>query len=361
MTLEQQVLTTAVVVLYAISASLIAASLVGRRLRRRRQEAHAQTVERLRAPVEAWFLSGQPMPLIAPGERDALLDLALRYTAAVRGASADRLVAGLEEHGVISYLIDRVHVGDEWQRAEAAEMLGRLRVGRAVPHLVAALDDEMEDVRTVAARGLAAIGDPRAVGPLARALNDPSRWTLSLVAENLMVMGPEAVPPLLDLLVYGEYNVRVSAVQILGQIRDPRATRPLVTALAGETNLNLRAQAAAALGKLGGPDAETALVDALADPEWQVRAQAAKGLGRIGRPSVAGRLAEAMPDQSWWVRVNCAEALVRLGATGRAHLERLAEHADRYVREQAVAALDIYGLREQPAGGPTAVLAVSPA
>ena len=84
--------------------------------------------------------------------------------------------------------------------------------------------------------------------------------------------------------------MRVAAVQILGEIRDPAATPALIEVLR-EGDLNLRAQAAAALGKLGGPDAERALLAALEDPEWQVRAQAAKALGRVAHPVVASSLA----------------------------------------------------------------------
>jgi HEAT repeat protein len=112
-----------------------------------------------------------------------------------------------------------------------------------------------------------------------------------------------------------------------------------------ESDLNLRAQAAAALGKLGGPDAERALLAALDDPQWQVRAQAAKALGRVAHPATAADLAMAMPDDNWWVRVNCAESLARLGAEGRRQLELLTHHDDRFVRDQANAVLDVYGVR----------------
>jgi hypothetical protein len=56
-----------------------------------------------------------------------------------------------------------------------------------------------------------------------------------------------------------------------------------------------------------------------------------------------------MPDLNWWVRVNCAEALACLGTPGRSQLERLLGHSDAYVRDQAHAVLEVYGLRERPA------------
>lgn len=343
--MEFDALTIAVAVLYLTSIALIVMTVARGSVRTRRDRERARVIKRLRDPVEACVLEGKPLPRVPPGELDALLEVVLRYTSVVRGRDAERLTDCLAEQGVVADLLQRLRAHPAWRRAEAADMLGRLRLRVAVPSLVAALDDPSEDVRTVAARGLAAIRDPTAVPALARALADPSRWTLSLIAENLMAMGPTAVPPLLDLLSSDEHNVRVAAVQILGEIRDPAATPALIEVLY-EGDLNLRAQAAAALGKLGGSDAERALLAALEDPEWQVRAQAAKALGRVAHPAAASSLAYAMPDDNWWVRVNCAESLARLGAEGRRQLELLTRHDDRFVRDQANAVLEVYGIRE---------------
>jgi HEAT repeat protein len=342
--MEFDALTIAVLVLYSISIALIVATVVRGSVRARREREHARHIKRLRAPVEECIVKGTPMPRVPEGEQDALLELVLRYTSVIRGSDAGRLTEALEQQGVTARLLRQLGSRQAWRRAAAAEMLGRLRLSAAVPSLVACLDDPSEDVRTVAARSLAAIRDPAAVPALARALADPSRWTLSLVAENLMAMGSAAVAPLLELLGSNEHNVRVAAIQILGEIRDPAATPSLIGMLFGN-GLNLRAQAAAALGKSGGPEAERALLGALKDPEWQVRAQAAKALGRLAHPGTSRRLAEAMPDDNWWVRVNCAESLARLGAEGRRQLELLTRHDDRFVRDQANAVLSVYGVR----------------
>jgi hypothetical protein len=342
-------LTVAVAVLYAMSTSLIVFAFVRRRLETRRDERRARLREQLRGPFEACILEARPLARLHGERTDAVLDLALRYSTAVRGVEADRILECLEAQGITGRLLRQMTSRSEWKRAEAAELLGRLREPSAVEPLLAALDDPSEDVRTVAARGLAAIGDPSAVPALAGALSDPSRWTLSLVAENLMAMGPAVVQPLMELLEDGDHNVRVAAVQILGEIRDSGALPVLIDILAHDESLNLRAQAAAAIGKLGGPQAQRALLEALGDPAWQVRGQAAKALGRIGHPGAAHTLALAMPDSSWWVRVNCAEALARLGADGRHQLENLLDHPDRYVRDQALSVLEIYGLREATA------------
>ena len=299
----------------------------------------------MRRPFEEWLLEGRDIRRLDERGKAALLDLAVRYAASVRGEEARRITRCVEATGLGGRLLDDLESRDVWRRARAADLLGRLAVRGAVPKLIAALKDESEDVRTVAARALAMIGDPAAVPALARALADPSRWTVSLIAENLMRMGPKAVPPLLFLLGAPDHNVRVAVVKILGEIRDPLAVDPLVAVAGGDRDLNMRAQAAAALGKLGGPKAERALGRALSDEAWQVRAQAAKALGHLGRPEVAPLLADAMPDMHWWVRLNCAEALARLGSEGRRQLDQLLRHPDRYVRDQAAAVLATWSLQ----------------
>jgi HEAT repeat protein len=338
----------AVVSLYAVSALLIATALIRQRLTTRAAIRHQRRVESLRPAFEIYVIDGAPLPREAARSPEAVLELALRYAAILRGKEAARIVDYLENIGLVERALSDLGARSAWRRARAADSLGRLRVRRAVPALIAALSDSHEDVRTVAARALAGTGDPRAVAPLAQALADPSRWTLSLVAENLMAMGSEVVPPLADLLdTSTEHNVRNAIVKILGEIRDPAATPALVSALLGDDSLNLRAQAAASLGRLGGPLAENALLVAIDDPAWEVRAQAAKALGRLGNPQFAHVLARAMPDPSWWVRVNCAEALMRLGDDGIDALENLMAHPDPYVRDQALAAFAMYGVRRR--------------
>ena len=342
------VLTLTALALYAVSLVLLAWMLVRRAALGRRLRSRTARVDALRAPFDDWVLNGRPLPPQDEAGKEALLDLAVRYAAVLRGAEAARIVTCAEQQGLVDRLLRELRAPDPWRRAQAADLLGRLRIRRAVPLLVAALKDDSEDVRTVAARSLAMIGDSAAVPALAGALADPSRWTVSLVAENLMRMGAQVVPPLIFLLGASDHNVRVATVQILGEIRDPVAVEPLVAILNADADLNLRAQAAAALGKLGGPRAEGALERALVDRAWQVRAQAAKALGRLGRAEVAPLLADAMPDTHWWVRVNCAEALARLGDEGRRQLDRLLRHPDGYVREQAAAVLQVYAARSAP-------------
>jgi HEAT repeat protein len=277
----------------------------------------------------------------------------VKHLSVLRGREAATISAYLEDAGFVDEAVARLRANRVWDRAEAAEFLGRARSRKGVPALVAALDDDSEDVRTVAARSLAGIRDPATVEALASTLGCPSRWTVSMVAEDLMEMGPQAVPALLDMLHSDTHATAVAAVKILGEIRDPRATVSVVILLRSSENVNMRAQAAAALGKLGGLEARTALETALRDPAWQVRSQAAKALGRLAAPGTAPLLARAIFDSSWWVRVNSAEALAELGRDGWEELRRLTQAPDRFVREQCVGVMQQYDLTGAKEGATT--------
>ena len=210
-----------VVSLYVACATLVLVALVRQRLQARRERRRQRQVEQLRPLFEAYVLDGTPLPRTSLQVPASLLDLALRYAAIVRGREATphrRLPRRVSGSSTISSL--RLGPAAPGGAPKRPTHSGVCASTAPFPGLIAALDDPHEDVRTVAARALAGVGDPRAIAPLAHALADPSRWTLSLVAESLMAMGPEVVPPLLDLLSHDEHNVRVAVDQ--DPRRDPR-------------------------------------------------------------------------------------------------------------------------------------------
>ena len=351
--MTQLLVAIATVGLFLWAAALVTITFVLKVLSRRARRRREAIERRWRGPLEALVLQGRTPPSPSGAERVVLRDTLLKYLSVLRGSEAATVIKYLEDAGFVDEAIVRLGANHTWDRADAAEFLGRARSRKGVPALVAALDDESEDVRTVAARSLAGIRDPSTVEALASTLGRPSRWTVSMVAEDFMEMGPEAVPALLDMLDPDKHATAVAAVKILGEIRDPRATIPIVVLLRRAENLNMRAQAAAALGKLGGLEARAALETALEDPAWQVRSQAAKALGRLAAPGTGAVLARTIFDANWWVRVNCAEALAELGREGWDELRRLTQASDRYVREQCIGVMQQYALPEAGQGAAT--------
>lgn len=340
---------TLVLFAWAVALALLGLAL---RLVRRREEGRRLAVEAAwRAPVDALVLDGAPLPAVPEHERPVVLDLLLRYRSLLRGPEAERITGYLEAQGYVRNAVEGLRARSRWRRAESAALLGRIRSGAAVPALVELMGDESADVRMVAARSLAAIGDPVAVDALTAALADPSRWTATTVAADLVEMGPAAVPTLVKIAAAdadrpGNHEAAVTAVRVLGEIRDPRAEPVLIALLEGAANFNTRARAAAALGAIGGPAAPPALRRALCEPAWQVRAQAATSLAALGDQAAVPDLTRAVADREWWVRRNCAEALGELGEPGRRALAELSESDDRYVRDRCLAVLERLALED---------------
>ncbi len=328
-----------VMVLLGWAVALALVAVLQRALGRRRQRRRRRLEAEWRVRVDGLVLDATPLPRAPRRERSVVLDLLLRYQAILRGPEAVRITEYLEEQGYVRQAVDGLHSRSRWRRATSADLLGRMKSDAAVAALVELMDDGSEDVRVVAARSLAAIGDPRAVEALTAALSDSSRWTATTVATNLIEMGPAAVPTLIDIASAadsggrGQYDAAVTAIRVLGEIRDPRAETVLIRLLSEGAELNARARAAAALGAVGGPLAPPALRAALLDGSWQVRAQAASSLGALGDRDSVQALMLAIEDDSWWVRRNCAEALGALGQPGREALRTLTGSSDRYVRD----------------------------
>lgn len=340
-----------VIALFAWAVALALLAMIGRVVRSRAQR-HQLDVERAwREAVDSLVLDDIPLPQVPQGERPVVLELLLRYRALLRGPEAARITDCLESQGFVVQAVEGLHSRSRWKRATSAAELGRMRSDAAETALVKLMDDESDDVRMVAARSLAAIGGDRAVKALTAALADPSRWTATTVAADLVEMGTPAVPTLLKIAAAGgtgdpgAHEAAITAVRVLGEIRDLRAEPVLIGLLVGADDLNMRARAAAALGAFGGSQAAPVLRAALQDDAWQVRAQAASSLGALGDRGSVEALSAAVENPHWWVRRNCAVALGELGDPGRQALLRLTDSADRYVRDRCRAVLEALDAR----------------
>jgi HEAT repeat protein len=117
-------------------------------------------------------------------------------------------------------------------RADAAKALGELGHGDAVEPLIAALKDKDSQVVNNAALALGQIGDRRAFEPLVATFKDCDYWVAESVAKALGELGdPRAIEPLIDALATGKYYFAIKkALVALG----PPAAPPLVALLADE-------------------------------------------------------------------------------------------------------------------------------
>ena len=104
--------------------------------------------------------------------------------------------------------------GDDGDRKEAAEALGKMRAVQAVPALMMALHDPDDGVRKKAAEALGLIGDRRAVPALIAALKDDDGGVRGHAVVSLGDLGdPVAIKPLLEYMMTVKNPFSMNSVQ----------------------------------------------------------------------------------------------------------------------------------------------------
>jgi HEAT repeat protein len=219
----------------------------------------------------------------------------------------------------------------------AARALGEIGDARAVPPLIAALNDEHMSLRWDAADALGKIGDARAVEPLIAAFKDGQVPNIKALEH---ISGPRAVEPLSAALEDERHEVRHAAAKALGKLRDTRGVEPLMAALNRSPDLptiealgmigdaravepiiatlrikfnGMRKAAVSALRSIGDRRAVEPLIAALKDESKAVREAAAFALEVIGDPRAVEALIATLQDENKAVRWAAVRALDKLG------------------------------------------------
>jgi hypothetical protein len=118
-------------------------------------------------------------------------------------------------------------------------------------------------------------GDVRGLIRLLDHGNPDTQWR---AADALGTMGDSACEPLLRILDFPKVNVRLGAIEALGDIKSPRSVNDLIRKLKDDTDNEVRWAASLALGQVGDPQAIPALYEALKDKDRYVRFGAIKSL-----------------------------------------------------------------------------------
>jgi HEAT repeat protein len=116
--------------------------------------------------------------------------------------------------------------------------------------LVAALGDDSPEVQQCAALALCHHPAPQAISLLIRLLSSPDSLISSLSATALTLIGPEAVPSLLEVVRNERGTARLEAVRALAEIKDPRAIPTLMKVIESDSAVS-RYWAEQGLDKLG--------------------------------------------------------------------------------------------------------------
>lgn len=194
-------------------------------------------------------------------------------------------------------------------KIQGAKLLCHTRGKRANEILFAALGNEQERKGTIEV--LVLLGE-EAVEPLLSALRESNADIRKSAAEALGKIGnPRVIEPLIVVLSDLDSSVRYSAALALGKTGDARAFGPLITALSDINPLS-RTSAAVALGEIGNPRAVEQLIAALQDKFPSVRMGAAFALGRMDDPRAVGALISALQDPIPFVRWSVTSALEQI-------------------------------------------------
>ncbi len=211
----------------------------------------------------------------------------------------------------IELLGKKLESSDTEERREAAVDLGRLGQ-EAIPLLFQAMADADWRVRKTAVEALVLIGGERVIDGLIQALNAADNAGVRNSAiEALAQMGGPVVDALLRIVELPDSDVRKFIVDILGDIKDPRAVPALINSLE-DIDENVRVASAEALGKIRDPRAVDALLVCLArhDQGWLAYATA-EALGAIGDERALEPLLAALGRSS--LREPILESLGKIG------------------------------------------------
>ena len=189
-------------------------------------------------------------------------------------------------------------LADVTKRERAAQEL--IRMGRdAVPPLIESLQTRDQSLLPVYQQILARI--PTATALLIKTLSSAHPIIRGRIAEVFAInKDRSAVPVLLEALQGKFFTVRSRAALALGKIGDTRAIQPLIGALKDEED-EVRIAACLGLGMFKDPSTFDDITNVLLDdPKIEVRQAAAKALGNTEHPAALPYLMEALHDSYWW-------------------------------------------------------------
>lgn len=187
---------------------------------------------------------------------------------------------------------------DATKRERAAQDLIRMGAD-AVPSLIEALQTKDENLLPLYQQLLARI--PSATSALIKVLSEAHPILRGRVADIFGISKDRAaIPTLLDALQGEYYTVRSRAALALGKIGDRMAMPPLLVALKDKED-DVRSAACLALGLFRDPSTFDEITNVLLDdPKIEVRQAAARALGNTQHPAALPYLMEALHDSFWW-------------------------------------------------------------
>lgn len=220
-------------------------------------------------------------------------------------------------------------------RKHVAYILGLIKGELALNALIHDLDDSDIEVQFSVIHALGQFKHPDAIDALVRTLANPDPIIKRRVAEALKVSGELASKTLINIFVQGDPSLRILFAEMLGDIKDDLAVKPLSEALKNDEDPIVRSKAAIALGNFTNEHAIAALFNASeTDEDHYVQRLAAKALNSL----VFVCLSQLASDDIN-IRKKAVLSLVRIGESAVIPLIEALNHNDNRIRSSALAAL----------------------
>lgn len=275
-----------------------------------------------------WYYAAQALVQIGTPQAISGVIAVLKTGDADRRAIAASVLGRSLGPPAVEPLINALKDADESVRLCAARSLRSLHVTRAAGALRSLLSDTSEPVRYSAASALALLAPPEGMDMLAAALKSSDTITSADAAETLCLMptpaaletvlpylrqkgyhsgskpllvlkyykrDPQAVEPLILMLMEEDKDILDAAVTALGRIRDKRAVKPLIRLLRDSTG-TVAGAVVEALGNIGGDGVFEVLSSALNSNDALLRKGAVTGLGNLGDPRATELLISCLDD-----------------------------------------------------------------
>ena len=190
----------------------------------------------------------------------------------------------------------------------AAGLLGELRAKEAVPRLTEFLTSD-RPLRYVAAWSLGEIKAPESIPVLVRALSDPSENVAKAATRALINLGRKSIPAIIAALPASSGRPRKAMLRVLEDIEDTRAEGVVLDVLETEKDPVVQAAAARALSKCGTAKSYAPLERWLLSGDVGVRVECAWSLGILIAKPAEGALRQTLEHPDPNVREWSARAL----------------------------------------------------
>ena len=267
-------------------------------------------------------------------------------------ASAVEHLGQMGDPSVVDALIEILKAGDLWTAFPAADALGRIGDREAIPALIDALS--VKALREPALKGLGHLAEPETLDHIVPFLKDPSRTireealktigvfyhkgvSADLISETMgRHLGPDPIAVLAPHAWSKKTDIRVTAVLLLGLMRDERALGPLLELYPEESLAEDVKRALIFIGR-GKPDSLIPLFET--DNQYQKRFMT-EVAAEVASPLYNGVFEKFLTDDDGHVRASAAIGLSLLGdAAAIRPIKKLLSDPYEDVQEAAVIAL----------------------